>query len=135
MFRLFLVLVLLSGSMGWGLLKAFAQNQMSARDLLRREKEAHTSGEYRSLSEYFRREEVRYRGEADKEQQEIKSLQRSTAIWPSKYPTRMDAAMHLYQFYSLKAEQMKDLAMKYESKGHEAADASKLEFVKPAPKN
>src|SRR6266702_244277 len=87
-------------------LHADEQRRISEKELHRRVKEAHTVDQYRELAEYCRAQETKYHSLAQEEHHELQRLEQGSIVWPSKPPTAIDATEHLYQYYSLKAEEM-----------------------------
>lgn len=96
--------------------RADAAGQFSEKELHRLVKEAHTTEQYRQLAEYCREQATRFHSLAVQEQHEILRLEQSSLSFPHKYPTALDSAEHLYQYYSLKAGEMGQFAAEFQEK-------------------
>lgn len=97
-------------------LRAETQKPLSRSALRKQVREAHTAEQYRALAEYFRGEQIRFRLKAQKEEQNLFDLRENAAVMPSKYPTPVDSATRLFQYYSWKAEEMGRRATEFDQK-------------------
>lgn len=96
--------------------RADVAGQFSEKELHRLVREAHTTEQYRQLAEYCREQATRFHSLAVQEQHEILRLEQSSLVFPHKYPSALDSAEHLYQYYSLKAGEMGQFAAEFEEK-------------------
>jgi hypothetical protein len=92
------------------------QKHLSRNELRRQIRDAHTPEQYHALAEYFRAEEIRFRSKAQMEEKELIRLREKTVVLPSKYPTPIDSARQLYQYYALQADEMGHRASEFEER-------------------
>jgi len=96
-------------------LPAIAQDHAhySRPELRKMMKEAATGDQYRSLATWFREEETVLRGKARMENAEFEKYKDAMVL--GKYPTRVDTARSLRDYYSYRANRMATLATRYET--------------------
>ena len=82
-------------------------------ELHRMMREASTADQYRALVTWFREEEVILRGKAEGENRDYEHYKTSARL---KVPTRADNARSMRDHYSYKADEMSELAARYETK-------------------
>lgn len=99
-------------------LSSYAEDRkrIGMRQLHKQMREAHTPEQLHAVAQYLRQEQTWYQVKAEAERREIVSLRDRSKSMPSKYPTPLESANHLYEFYNFKAEEFGQMASEYEEK-------------------
>lgn len=77
-------------------------------------RDAHTQGQYETLSTYYREKQAAFSEEAAKEKKEWIRRSQNVVLINAKYPRPVDSARYLYEYYADQAQQAGQLAAKYQ---------------------
>jgi hypothetical protein len=112
-FSLAVVAIAYSG-FGTQSIVAATRGSISREQLKKQIAEAHTPEQYGRLATYFRNKEKAFDVKAAEEKTEWERRKQATILLSTKYPSSIDSAHNLYDYYSNRASEMGRLASDYE---------------------
>jgi hypothetical protein len=92
-----------------------ANKHVSSKDLKQEATQAQTADQLHALAETYRREESMFKTDAQRENEELARRIAQTGGRTLKYPSPVDSARYLSQYYTAKADEMGSKASLFEA--------------------